>query len=523
VVEDLAKVAEDSARGSFFLISGTATSTVIAAIASIVVGRLMGPELYGQYALALVTPQLLYLFADLGISQSVTRFTAIYNSQGEKYRLARTIKHAMILKALFGFTLFATNYVLADSFAIVFFQRPDLASYLRIVSFSILFEVVFTTAASAFVGLDKTELSAVTTNIQNLAKTIISVALVFLGFGVAGALIGHVTSYIVAAVASIMLLLFTLSKTSTIKDHHRATENISAMLHYGIPLYLSILLVGLVPAFQGFVLANTATDADIGNFKAASNFATLMTILAIPIRTALLPAFSKIDSSAKEKIRLFFKLVNKYTAVLIVPATVLMIIYSNQIVNIVYGSTYQSAPLFLATYSLVYLLVGIGYITLTSFYSGLGETRKTFLISLLTFVTLAVLSPVLASAYGVQGLIVAFLIASFIGTAYALFAARRTFQIEFGIRTLLKVYLVSAVSAVPSLLMLRLARLSNVVSLAAGSIIYVMIYITLIARARIMTSIEIRTVTKIINKIPLLRIIATPVLRYFKKVSGKLV
>ena len=58
--DELTKVAEDSARGGFFLISGTAIATVIMAIASILIARFLGPELYGQYALILVIPQLLF-------------------------------------------------------------------------------------------------------------------------------------------------------------------------------------------------------------------------------------------------------------------------------------------------------------------------------------------------------------------------------------------------------------------------------------------------------------------------------
>jgi len=56
MTDELAKVAEDSARGGFLLISGTALATVIMAIASILIGRLLGPELYGQYTLAIVVP-----------------------------------------------------------------------------------------------------------------------------------------------------------------------------------------------------------------------------------------------------------------------------------------------------------------------------------------------------------------------------------------------------------------------------------------------------------------------------------
>jgi hypothetical protein len=53
MTNDLFKVAEDSARSSFFLISGTTLATIILAISAILIGRFLGPELYGQYSLTL--------------------------------------------------------------------------------------------------------------------------------------------------------------------------------------------------------------------------------------------------------------------------------------------------------------------------------------------------------------------------------------------------------------------------------------------------------------------------------------
>jgi len=78
---ELLKIAEDSARGGFFLISGSILATVISAVATIIIARLLGPELYGQYALALVIPQLLFLFADVGINQGLTKFSASLRAQ----------------------------------------------------------------------------------------------------------------------------------------------------------------------------------------------------------------------------------------------------------------------------------------------------------------------------------------------------------------------------------------------------------------------------------------------------------
>jgi len=347
MAEELIKIAEDSARGGFFLLSGTALATVIMAIASILIARLLGPELYGQYTLALVVPQLLFLFTDLGINQGIIKFTANLRTKGETNRLTKIIKYGLLLKASTGIAIFIINYTLADFFASVLLQRPDLAFYIRIASTAVVFQVIATTATSAFVGLDKTEYNALTSNIQAIAKAIISIALVLFGFSVAGALLGYVASYIVAAAAGATILFFIVREKQNTKNNHILTDDLKTLIHYGAPLYISILLTGFIPLYQNVMLAIFTTDADIGNYKAATNFATLITVLTIPITTALLPAFSKLDSSTTQKIKTFFKLANKYTTILIMPITILILIFSNEIVQIIYGSTYQSAPLFL--------------------------------------------------------------------------------------------------------------------------------------------------------------------------------
>jgi O-antigen/teichoic acid export membrane protein len=314
-----------------------------------------------------------------------------------------------------------------------------------------------------------------------------------------------------------------LRQTSDSKPTRSLASELKMLMQYGTPLYISVLLVGLIPFYQNVILANYTTDTDIGNYKAAANFATLITVLSIPITTILLPAFSKIDSSAKHKIRMFFKLANKYTTLLIVPFTTLIIIYSAEIVHIIYGSTYQSASLFLATRSLLFLLVGLGYLTLTSFYNGLGETKITMIISLVIFLILAVLSPILTQTYGVQGLIAAFLIASTVGTIYATYTARRKFHIEFDMRSLAKIYLVSAISSVPSLLMLAFGPrgLSGLLELAVGGTLYLLVYLTLTPLARIVTIAELRSASLAIRRIRPLRMLAEPVLEYEKRILCK--
>ena len=207
MTDDLIGVAEDSVRGGFFLFSGTAFATIIMGIGTILLARLMTPEVYGQYTLSLVIPQLLYLFTELGISQGVTKFTAELSKKGENEKVKRIITHGLLLRISAGIIISLVNFFAADLFASLVLQRPELAPYLRIASILIIFRVIFTTSISAFVGLDKSEYSAITSNIQAISKTLISVALVLMGFTITGALIGQISvSYTHLTLPTILLV-----------------------------------------------------------------------------------------------------------------------------------------------------------------------------------------------------------------------------------------------------------------------------------------------------------------------------
>jgi O-antigen/teichoic acid export membrane protein len=414
--------------------------------------------------------------------------------------------------------IFIINFAFADFFATFVFNRPNMSPYIRIASVAVVFQVIFTTATSAFVGLDKTEYNALAKNVQAVAKAIISVALVLLGLNVAGAVIGHVASFVIAGVVSIGLLFFLLHRTLKTEGNSSFARDLKILVSYGIPLYVAILLTGFVLPYQNLILAMFTSDIDIGNFKAAANFIALITVFSIPIRTTLLPAFSKLNSSTSGKIREFFKLANKYTAMLVVPIAILIMTFSNEIVQIVYGSTFQSASLFLSIYCPLYFLVGIGYLTLSTLFNGLGETRITLRISLINVLIFVVLAPLSASIYGVPGLIIAFLISNTIGTSYGSYIARTKFKIEFDTRSLIKIYLVSIISSIPALLLLQFASMPKLFSVTAGGLLYLFTYATLTPLTRAITSSELDKATDILQKIKPLNYIVKPLIHYQKKI-----
>jgi O-antigen/teichoic acid export membrane protein len=519
MTEELSQVTEESARGGFFLFSGTALSSIILAVSVVLLGRFLGPDLYGQYNLIIVIPSLLLLFTDLGVKSGITKFVAALRKDGKDTHAATIISHGLLFRIVIGVAVSILSIIFADYCALLI-NRPDLSFYIQIASVSIIFQIVVNTVNAGFVGLGQSEYYALTSNVQAIFRTVCQIALVVLGFGITGALIGYISGFVVASALAVVLLFFKYLKPNHFLKSEKSPRDyltsFKLLTHYGMPVYVSVVLIGFFPLYQQLILAFFASDAAIGNFRAAYNFAMLLTVLLTTISMGLLPAFSKLETSPS-LVSIFFKRANKYTTLIMVPLTTLVILFSKPIVQVLYGSVYDSAPLFLSLSCLLYFLVGIGYLTLTNVFNGLNKTRLSMKVTLVNFIILIALSPVFAMVWNVVGVIIAYLIAGTVASLYAAFVAVKEIKIRFELKPLFRIYFISAISSLPSIFILVFTSLSSLALLGLGAITYLISFITLMPLMRVVNKSELQELTRITESIPVLKIIAKPLFRYQTK------
>ena len=125
----------------------------------------------------------------------------------------------------------------------------------------------------------------------------------------------------------------------------------------------------------------------------------MLTFVSVPIATALFPVFSKLNPEKEpELVKTVFASSVKYTAVLLVPATMLLITLATPLVNTLFPANgiiqslfvvnaapkFPYAPLFLALSAVVNLFVLIGNISLGTFQTGIGKTNQVMKQSILT-------------------------------------------------------------------------------------------------------------------------------------------
>ena len=523
--DDLSKATEDSARGGFFLFSGSTLATIIMAIAAIIVGRRLGTDAYGQYNLVITIPALVLLFTDLGISTGITKFTADLHKQGNDQRAYRIIRYGLWFRLLVGILATALSIIFAGYLALIV-SRPQLALYVQIVSIAIIFQILFTTTNAAFVGMDKTEYNALTTNLQAIAKTVLQVSFVLVTLSLTGVFIGYVGGYVTGAIAGTILLLYKLirptnntPKTKTPPESQRQILNL--LEHYGWPLYLSTVLTGLTPLYQKAILGYFSSNTNIGNYSAASNFITLLAIIPTSITTALLPAFSKLGtSSTPDVINAFFKRANKYTCLLIVPTAALLLIFSNQVIGIVMGSAYSPAAQFLAFSTLVYFLAAFGSLSLTSLFNGLAETTLTLKVGLISLTVVIALSPIFAQIDGVTGVVLANLAGGIASTFYAAYIGVHKLKVQFEATPTAKIYLAGLLASLLPLLLLHFMGNRYLEVFLIGVFLYLLVYITLTPLIGIVDERELAALERMTTKIRGLNKPAKPVIQYMRKIHS---
>ena len=520
---ELSDVAKASARGSFFLFLGTTSSTIIMALGSILIARLLGPENYGLYTIAMIAPSFLIALSDLGISPALTRFSAHFHSKGKDQKVVGLIQAGIIFKFVLSLIISLVLLLLSESIATRVLRRPGLGLLIRFTSLYLVGQAIFTTLDSIFIGLDKTENSGLLMNVQAVTKTVASPLLIILGMGALGAILGAGLGLLLAAAIGVTVLLLRLYPSLHGRNHEENVDFIQAlrlMIPYGMPLYLSTLILSLLTQYQRFTLALFVSNMEIGNYAIAMNFSVLVTLLAYPIATSLFPAFSKLNiKEDQDKVEKMFKLSIKYTSLLVIPASLAVAILSKELVYTLYGSQYGLAPSYLALYILSFLCTGLGMFVVGNLFNGQGDTKTTLRINLVSLGLSVPLAFIMTFLYGVLGLVASLLASQFLSAIYALFLAREKYAVTVDWASSLRTGVASLLSALLVYIFITFAPIPiSIFRLAIGGSLYVTSFLAFAPLLRVISKVDIENLDELLKELGPIYPIARRILNLEEKI-----
>ncbi|MEM2703821.1 MAG: oligosaccharide flippase family protein, partial [Candidatus Bathyarchaeia archaeon] len=392
----------------------------------------------------------------------------------------KIIRAGLIFEAFSGLTLTFIAIALSNFIATEIFKRPESSTLIAIASTTIFTGALLTASQSSFIGFERMELNSLTSICQATAKTVISPILVWIGLSSLGATVGYTASFLAAAAVGLALLYLTLTKNLKTKNpgKTRILETLKDMLHYGVPFSISSIIGGFLTQFYAFLMAIYCTDAMIGNYHVATQFATILSFFTIPISTVLFPAFSKINPQGENSLlQTVFQSAAKYTAMLLVPATMAVMTLSKQMISTLFGEKWTYAPFYLTLYVTNNLFVIFGGLIAGNLLAGVGETKTLMKLSLITLAFGVPMAYMLIPSMGIIGLIITQITAGIPSLFLGLHIIWKHYKTRVNMRETIKILIASSAAAATTFLAVNIITSAYWIELIVGGAVFLAAYI----------------------------------------------
>lgn len=350
----MVQLAKTVLRNSAYNFLGVFTTTFGGLIFSVILARMLGSELFGLYYLALSVGLFFLTFTTLGLHSVLIRYVsdALGRNNGD---LARGyIKYIIKIKVVL--TVFATLILLllAKPMASYVFHKPDVYLPLIFISIYVLFQSSLDFVASLAISVQRFDFMTARYITYEAARILIIPSLIFLGYGIYGALAGLIISVLLALVVAIILIY---------KDCRYLFKGVALEVDRPRVLrFLSYLTVGSVSGviftyIDSIMLGMFMPVESVGFYRIAISI--IFAILSlVSISQVLLPTFTQLqDAEVSDAFNKLFR----YSSMLSFPLALGLIFLSDPLIRMIYGSEYLPAVLPTRILALLIIIFPFGY------------------------------------------------------------------------------------------------------------------------------------------------------------------
>src|SRR3989344_233580 len=321
---------EDSLiRDSAVLFIATSGLSLAGFLFHFFMGRLLGPASYG----ILGTIFSIFYFILVGvfvIQTTITNFVAMYNAKQEYSKINILLRKA--LKKIFYLSLVVMLLFLLISPLLSRFLHIDV-KYLWIITPMILFSFLLPINRGAMQGLEWFKKLGINMTLEGVAKLILGITFILIGWGVSGAIFALTFSYVVPFVMSFYIL------RNYLKNKEDISFDSKAIYKYSIPVIISLFLFTGFYTIDVLLVKHFFEDSVAGLYVALTFLGKIIFFGTQSISFVLFP--KSVASNAVNKISR--NLVNK--AMIIVGilggcAVFVYLVFPKIAITILYGKEY---------------------------------------------------------------------------------------------------------------------------------------------------------------------------------------
>lgn len=313
------------AKGTFWSFAGTVISRGLALISWILIARLLGKTVFGEFGMIQSTVIVFGTFAGLGLGLTATRYVAEFRSKDPK-KAGRIIAFSSLTASATGIIACAVLLMLAPLLASKALAAPHLADLLRVSALVVFFSTLNGAQTGALSGLEA---------FKSIAAINLSAGLISCPVVLAGAYFGGLRGT-VWALAATMILNWLLNHWALRREVAKANIPVvfaecwrerSVLWTFSVPVVLAGILYAPITWLCSVMLANQANGyAELGLYNAAVQWQTALGFLPALLSQVMLPILSDSHSNQAEhqSRKTLSTALTVFMAVIILPAIALI-------------------------------------------------------------------------------------------------------------------------------------------------------------------------------------------------------
>lgn len=336
-------IIQNTFKNASWLISSQIITGILGFVWTMLIARYLGVTDWGILSTALYYTNIMTMFVDLGISTYITREVSKYQETAELYlRNGIPIKICLSLISFFGLILLMS-----------------LMGYSEIninVTIIIAISVAFNSMGSIVLGIiqayGKMEYQGISIILNSSLLFFGFIIAIFLNLG----LIGVALIYSISSVLTIAYLYIICSKKLAKIGMEFNIPLWKEMIKKGIPFGVTAIFTVLFYTIDGIMLSVMSGNYAVGIYSSAYKIISVFTTLYSVYIAVFFPLMSKLHKEDKELLIISYEKSIKYLLILIVPIAIVISLYSEYIIILLFGISFKpsSSVLLILIWSLIF-------------------------------------------------------------------------------------------------------------------------------------------------------------------------
>ena len=429
----------------------------------IILARLLAPEVFGVYAIALATLVILTSMNELGVSLAIVRW------QGDPARPART---ATTIAIVTSFLMYALTFIAAPVVA-DYLNTPEATAVIRVLTIAVVIDG-FSSIPNALLERAFLQNRRIVADVTGIVfNGVVAIGLALAGFGPLAIALGILAGNLVASA-----LIIVLAPSRPLPGFKR--DDARALLAVGLPLAGASLLVFVLLNVDYFVIASVVGAEFLGLYLLAFNVSSWSpNLFTVAIRSVSIPAFSRLAPSP-ERLHSRFAQIFGLLMTVAIPVAVLVGVLARRIIVVLYGSEWvpaASALAILATLGVARVGLDLCY----DFFVAVGRSRTVLWLQALWVAALIPTMLVGTRMGGIEGAAVAHIVVvvTIMVPAFSYALHRAEMPLRPLAVALRRPAVVSFVT-LATVLMVDSAMTTDLVALVAGGLAGILVYASLV-------------------------------------------